>query len=228
MSNPILHLLGLVKKAGRLEVGEEPVGSAARSRQAKLLLVASDATDNTCRRAAHFAEAGNILWFKLPVTKSELGYQIGRGMVAMIAITDAGFAATITEKLASENPDIAEHAQTLRTKANRVYARQKEQRQHEKNLARGKHKPWAVPAKQAKKVDDSAKSPKKAKNSRHGGLSSAGTKPHDGSKPSTSSARPTGDSHKPFSKAPGRKFRVSRGGTSAHKTLRNEVAAHDE
>ena len=34
MSNAILSLIGLCKKAGRLEVGEEPVGAAARARHA--------------------------------------------------------------------------------------------------------------------------------------------------------------------------------------------------
>ena len=62
MSNAILSLIGLSKKAGRLEVGEEPVGAAARARHAKLLLVASDAAANTRRRCAHFAEAGAVPW----------------------------------------------------------------------------------------------------------------------------------------------------------------------
>ena len=54
----VLHLLGIARKAGRVEVGEEPVGASARARQARLILVASDAADNSARRAAHFAQAG--------------------------------------------------------------------------------------------------------------------------------------------------------------------------
>ena len=50
-NDPILHLLGLARKAGRLEIGEEPVGAVCRSRQARLVLLASDAAPNTCRRA---------------------------------------------------------------------------------------------------------------------------------------------------------------------------------
>ena len=38
-----LHLLGIAQKAGRLEVGEEPVGAAARARQARVILLACDA-----------------------------------------------------------------------------------------------------------------------------------------------------------------------------------------
>ena len=32
----LLNLIGLAKKAGKLEVGEEPVGAAARSKHARL------------------------------------------------------------------------------------------------------------------------------------------------------------------------------------------------
>ena len=48
----LLNLIGLAKKAGKLEVGEEPVGAAARSKHARLILIASDAADNTRRRAS--------------------------------------------------------------------------------------------------------------------------------------------------------------------------------
>ena len=47
-----LHLLGIARKAGRAEVGEEPAGAACRARQARVLLVAADAADNSIRRAA--------------------------------------------------------------------------------------------------------------------------------------------------------------------------------
>ena len=33
----VLHLIGIARKAGRLEIGEEPVGAAARARQARLI-----------------------------------------------------------------------------------------------------------------------------------------------------------------------------------------------
>ena len=55
-----LHLLGIARKAGRVEVGEEPAGAACRARQARVLLVAADAADNSVRRAARFAEAGQV------------------------------------------------------------------------------------------------------------------------------------------------------------------------
>ena len=145
-NDPILLLLGLARKAGRLEIGEEPVGAVCRARQARLVLLASDAAANTNRRAAHFGEAGNVLWLEVPYSKAELGFHLGRGSCAMLAITDAGFAAAVTEKLAARDPErYGPAAQQLRQKADRVLQRQKEKRQHEKNLQNGKKKPWAVP-----------------------------------------------------------------------------------
>lgn len=145
-NDPILHLIGLAKKAGRLELGEEPVGAVCRARQAKLILVAGDAASNTCRRAAHFGEAGNVLWLSLPHTKEELGFTLGRSSVAMLALTDIGFAASIVKKLSAADPEkYSAAAAALDTKAAKALQRQKEQRQHEKNLRQGRHKPWAPP-----------------------------------------------------------------------------------
>lgn len=142
----VLHLLGIARKAGRLEVGEEPVGAAARSRQAKLIVVASDAAENSVRRAARFAQGGKSAWVRVPYAKGELGAAVGRSACAMLALTDAGFAAAAGEKLAAQDPDkYGPAAEKLRQKADRVLQRQKEQRQHEKNLRRGRQKPWAAP-----------------------------------------------------------------------------------
>ena len=159
-NDPIMHLLGLARKAARLELGEEPVGAACRARHAKLVLLASDAAPNTCRRAAHFGEAGNVLWLSLPQTKEELGFALGRSSVAMLALTDIGFAAALVKKLAAADPETyGAAAASLDTRAAKALQRQKEQRQHEKNLKQGKHKPWAAPAPPTDKTPEKAKTP---------------------------------------------------------------------
>ncbi len=142
----ISTLLGLAKKAGKLEIGEEPVGAACRSRHAKIVLLASDAASNTARRAAHFGEAGRTLWLTVPLTKAELGGAVGRASCAMVAVTDVGFAAALTSKLAAAAPETyGSAAEQLSGKAEGELRRRKEQRAHEKNLQRGKRKPWAPP-----------------------------------------------------------------------------------
>ncbi len=141
-----LRLIGLARKAGKLEIGDEPVGAAARARQAKLILVAEDAAANTYRRAGHFGESGNVLFLTVPFTKAELGNALGRTSCAMLAMMDTGFAASLIKKLAAEDPErYGPAAEQLDTKARRVLQRQREERAHEKNLREGKHKPWTPP-----------------------------------------------------------------------------------
>ena len=113
-----------------------------------------------------------MLWLELPFTKEELGFHLGRGSCAMLALTDAGLAASVADKLALRDPDrYGPAAQQLREKADRTLQRQKERRQHEKNLRQGKHKPWAPPSKEAKDTPSGArpsKSPAKPKPPRPG------------------------------------------------------------
>lgn len=152
MNNAALHLLGLARKGGRIEVGEEPAGALCRARKARLLILAADAAENTVRRGSHFAEAGNTICVRTPFTKAELGAAVGRESCAMAALADAGLAASLMKKLAAQEPErYGEAAAALEEKAKKVLQRQQEKRRHEKNAARGKHKPWAAPpAKQDK------------------------------------------------------------------------------
>ena len=150
----LLRLLGLARKAGKLEVGDEPVGASCRARRAKLLLISADAAPNTFRRVRHFGEAGNVLWLTLPCTKAELGGVFGRGSCAMVALTDSGFAASLSKKLERLDPEqFGPAARQLDQKAAKVLQRQREKRQHEKNLREGKRKPWAAPKEDVKPPD---------------------------------------------------------------------------
>ncbi len=150
-NSPLLHLLGMAKRAGKLEIGEEPVGAVARAKQAKLIVLASDASPNTSRRAANFGQVGNVLQIAIPHTKEEIGFVLGRTSVAMLAVTDAGFAGALGDNLVKQDPEKYGPAGTqLRQKADKTLARQREKRQHEKNLKRGKGKPWAPPPQEKK------------------------------------------------------------------------------
>ena len=66
----------------------------------------------------------------------------------MLALTDAGLAAALAEKLARTDPETyGGAAEALTEKAARALQRQKEQRAHEKKLERMGRKPWAAPPK---------------------------------------------------------------------------------
>lgn len=137
----ILSMLGLAHKAGRVEIGEEPVGSAARAKKARIILVASDAATGSVRRAMSFANTGSCLCLVIPATKNELGRALGRTSCAMAAVTDIGFADAVAKKLAALEPKKYESAaERMAVKAQRARERRQEQLNHEKNLRMGKKK----------------------------------------------------------------------------------------
>ena len=141
MTEQVLSLLGLAKKAGRVEVGEEPVGAAARAKKARVILVAQDAGPSSQRRAFSFAQTGACLCLTLPADKDALGRSLGRSSVAMCAVTDIGFAGAIAKKLAAmDGGKYGAAAAQLDVKAQRAMERRAEQARHEKNLRQGKRR----------------------------------------------------------------------------------------
>lgn len=131
--------LGLIKKAGKLEIGEEPVGAACRAKKASLVLIAADAAPNSLRRATHFAEAGQILILPVSMDKETLGAVIGRPPCAMLAVMDIGLSAALAQKIVAENLDLdATCLEALEQKCKKSMQRRKEKHAHQKNLLRGK------------------------------------------------------------------------------------------
>ena len=138
----ILSMIGLAHKAGRVEIGEEPVGSAARAKKARIILVAGDAAAGSVRRAMAFAGKGNCLCLVIPTTKEELGRALGRTSCAMAAVTDIGFADAVVKKLAALEPEkFTGAAERMAIKAQRARERKLEQLAHEKNVRTGKKRP---------------------------------------------------------------------------------------
>lgn len=146
MIHQVLSMLGLAKKAGRVEIGEEPVAAAVRARKARVLLVAGDAGPSSQRRAFSFAQTGGCLCLTLPAEKDALGRALGRTSVAMCAVTDIGFADAIVKKLAAMEPErYGPAAAQLDIKAQRAMERRVEQLRHEKNLRQGRHRTHDAP-----------------------------------------------------------------------------------
>ncbi len=165
----ILSMIGLAHKAGRVEIGEEPVGSAARAKKARIILVAGDAAASSVRRAMGFASTGSCLCLIVPATKEELGRALGRTSCAMAAITDIGFADAVAKKLAALDPERFESAaERMAVKAQRARERKLEQLAHEKNVRTGKKRPPKPPEKAAPPDKEERREPGKKKPSRPG------------------------------------------------------------
>ena len=132
-----LRYLSLARKAGLAELGEEPVGAAARAGKAYVILVASDAGDHTWRRAKSYAAGTKQQCVRLNCTKDEMGQSIGRTSLAMAAITDVSLALALVQSM--EKPD--ENAVAVLQEAeDRQKQRKKEAKAHAKNKKMGKKK----------------------------------------------------------------------------------------
>ena len=134
-----MKYLGLARKAGKAELGEEPVGAAARALHAHLIIVASDASDHTWRRAKSYVAGTPQQCIRVPYTKDEIGFIIGRTSLAMAAITDPALALSFVSAL-GEPAKYADAIAYLTEKVDRLRQRQKEEKAHQRNLHRGRKK----------------------------------------------------------------------------------------
>lgn len=134
-----LNFLALARKAGIAELGEEPVGGAARSGKAYAILVASDASDHTWRRAKAYAAGTAQQCIRIPYTKDEMGFAIGRESLAIAAITDVAMALALVQSLPSQEK-YADAVLVLTEKAQKMKQRKKEAQAHKKNVRVGKKK----------------------------------------------------------------------------------------
>lgn len=137
--NKALNYLALARKGGRAELGEEPVGAAARALKAHLIIVAGDASDHTWRRAKSFAAGTDQQCVRLDCTKEELGFVIGRTSLAIAAITDASLALALVNAL-GEPEKHAQALEVLTAKVEKAKKRQAEAKAHQRNVRKGKKK----------------------------------------------------------------------------------------
>ena len=134
-----LNYLSLARKAGLAELGEEPVGAITRTGKGYLVIVASDASDHTWRRAKSFVAGTEQQTIRVPFTKDELGFVVGRTSLAIAAITDAAMAASLVKAL----PDVSKHTAALAVleeKAAKLKQRKSEAKAHQRNVRFGKKK----------------------------------------------------------------------------------------
>ena len=135
MDNKALNYLSLARKAGLAELGEEPVGAAARAGKAYVILVASDASDHTWRRAKSYAAGTEQQCVRLDATKDEMGLMVGRTSLAIAAITDVSLALALVKALPKADPQVLE---VLTAKAAKAKKRQAEAKAHQRNVRKGK------------------------------------------------------------------------------------------
>ena len=94
-----LRYMTLARKAGRLAVGETGCISAFASGKARLLLLASDASEATRKQAAKMLSGRRAPLRTIPWSRAELSELLGKNACGMICFTDlplaSRFAATM-------------------------------------------------------------------------------------------------------------------------------------
>lgn len=94
-----LRLLGLALSAGKLATGDDTTVRSIQNKQAKLVLIAKDASENTIKKIKD-----KCTYYQVPYvhefTQAEITNALGRPRV-VCAITDSGFAKKFRELIQS-------------------------------------------------------------------------------------------------------------------------------
>lgn len=132
MESDYLSLLGLAKRAGMIEAGDEAVRAAVTAGKVRLVLCASDASDRTRETFSFITESAAVAFLSVPETKEELGNALGRRPAATVAVCDIGFAASLAKKLAERLPEATECAERLSARVQKIANRKKNGKQKKK------------------------------------------------------------------------------------------------
>lgn len=141
MKEKALNLLGLMRKANAVRIGETDTGAAARSGSAKLLVLASDASDNAKSRAKGFVYGKGIPLITVPFLKEEISAYVGKSGCSMAAVCDLGFADSFIKLLQLISPGMYnDTAQIISAELIREKQCRLERSAHEKNKRIGKRR----------------------------------------------------------------------------------------
>lgn len=107
--NRLSGMLGLCARARKLFIGSDIAVESVRGGRASLLLVASDASENTKKKVFNCARYYEVTCYEIPLGIAELGHCIGKeGNTAAVALQDRNMIKGI-EKILNETN---EHSET--------------------------------------------------------------------------------------------------------------------
>lgn len=91
-------MIGLAQRAGKVVSGEFSTEKAVKDGKAKLVIVASDSSDNTKKMFSDMCKYRNVPIFFYS-DKETLGHSIGKQFRASLAVIDEGFGKQIQRHL---------------------------------------------------------------------------------------------------------------------------------
>ena len=134
---PWLSFLGMARKAGAVVIGEDAAAQAVLDHKARLILLANDAGDTTAQRVKRL-ESDKTPVLTLPEGKEEVGGIVGFAAVAVVTVTDLGFASALVEKLAAQNEGYQALAESMKQRKNKAVRRKADTAKYGKKSKRRK------------------------------------------------------------------------------------------
>lgn len=105
MANRVYSMIGMAEKAGHAVSGEFSTEKAIKSGKACLVIIASDASENTRK---HFSDM--CAYRNIPICiygdKEELGHAIGKEMRVNLAIMERGLANSIRKRIEETDAEL--------------------------------------------------------------------------------------------------------------------------
>ena len=96
----LCKMIGLAKRASRLQCGTELCCEAVRAGKAKLVLLAENVSENTKKKVQNCCAYYRSACHMLDIDADRLSHAVGASMsLAAVAVTDEGFAQAITALL---------------------------------------------------------------------------------------------------------------------------------
>lgn len=92
MSQKLLSLLGIARRAGKLSVGFDAAAESMKKGRSCLLLLADDISERTSGSITSKAEQSGTEILKINVSMEQVGNALGKKMTGIISVNDSGFA----------------------------------------------------------------------------------------------------------------------------------------
>lgn len=96
--NRALSMLGLATKAGKTVTGEFSTEKAVKEGRACLVVVATDASDNTKKKFRNMCDYYQVMMKEFS-DKDSLGNACGKEFRASLAVTDSGLAKAVEKQI---------------------------------------------------------------------------------------------------------------------------------
>lgn len=109
MADKLLSLLGLARRAGKIEPGFDAAVTAARSGKACLLVVARDISEKTVKNLRYEGDRAGVPTLRVTASMEELGRACGV-RAGVLAVTDKGFSKAVKGLGEAVTDEKEEHA----------------------------------------------------------------------------------------------------------------------